>query len=280
MPDDATSLALDFTVEDIEYRRYGDRALLARLYRPKGAGPFPAVVDIHGGAWVNGDRLSDAPIAEHLARHGILVLSLDFRVPPEAGYPASLQDINYGIRWLKSRATAFGSRPDLVGALGSSSGGHQLMLGALRPSDPRYAALPLPGGHDASLRFAIPCWAVADPLRRYHFARAGNLEQMVANHHAFWPDEAAMEEGNPQRILDRGEAVALPPILVIQGTNDDNMPPDMADNFVVAYRKAGGSVRFEKYQGAPHGFINREPETEAAKHALDRIVAFVREQTA
>src|SRR3954454_9905475 len=102
----------DVAVEDVEYLRHGDRPLLARLYRPKGTGPFPAVVSLHGGAWVNGDRNTDDAIHQVLARNGILIASLDFRMPPEAGYPASLADANYGVRWLKAKAESLGTRPD------------------------------------------------------------------------------------------------------------------------------------------------------------------------
>ncbi|MBX6376250.1 MAG: alpha/beta hydrolase fold domain-containing protein [Acetobacteraceae bacterium] len=87
----------DMRIEDIPYRRRpdGGEPLLARLYRPaRGTGPFPAVVEVHGGAWTGSDRLNNAAIATEFAREGIVTLSLDFRMPPEAPYPASLADIN------------------------------------------------------------------------------------------------------------------------------------------------------------------------------------------
>src|ERR1700722_13021661 len=94
------SLAYEIDIEDVEYLRHGDAPLLARLFKPRGQGPFPAIVELHGGAWCLGDRLNDNNINEQLARNGILVAALDFRVPPTASYPASAADINYGIRWL------------------------------------------------------------------------------------------------------------------------------------------------------------------------------------
>src|SRR5579884_3815713 len=112
-----------FTTEDVEYLRRGDKSLLARLYRPQGAGPHPAVVEIHGGAWTTNDRLANVVIHEALARAGVFVMAIDFRMPPEAQYPASLVDINYAIRWLKLRAKEYGVRPGRIGGLGTSSGG-------------------------------------------------------------------------------------------------------------------------------------------------------------
>ena len=86
-------------------------------------------------------------------------------MPPAASYPASLVDLNYAIRWLKTKARR-GSRPDLVGAFGLSSGGHMAMLLGMRPHDPRYTAIPLPAGAptvDARLRCVV-MGAVIDPL--------------------------------------------------------------------------------------------------------------------
>src|ERR1700720_4084319 len=152
-------------IEDVEYQRQGGRALLARLYRPAGTGPYPAVVQVHGGAWVNKDRTDNDFIARAFAESGILVASIDFRMPPEAPYPASLADINLAIRWLKGRARTYGSRPDWVGLMGTSSGGHQVLLAAMRPDDARYAALPLAEAPqtDARVAFVISGWGVLDP---------------------------------------------------------------------------------------------------------------------
>jgi len=139
------SFDYEVEVEDVEYLRHGDTPLLARLFKPRGTGPFPAVVELHGGAWCLGDRLQDTSINEQLARNGILVAALDFRVPPAASYPGSAVDINYGIRWLKREAASLGSRPEMVCTFGISSGGHLAMLLGMRPQDSRYSAIPVAG---------------------------------------------------------------------------------------------------------------------------------------
>ncbi len=276
---DATR-AYEVKAEDIEYQRQGGKPLLARLYRPAGAGPFPALAEAHGGAWTGGDRLNNATIASELARAGTIVLSLDFRMPPEARYPVSIADINLGIRWLKAHATALGSRPELVGGLATSSGAHQLMLSALRPADPRYAALALAGASavDARLAFAVLGWPVLDPLARYRMAQEKGIARFLAAHEAYFPDEAAMREGNPQLILERGEKVERPPLLILQGTADDNLPPDMADRFAAAYRRAGGAVELHKFEGQPHMFVTKDPTSEASQRALALMKAFIRRQ--
>jgi acetyl esterase/lipase len=264
-------------VEDIEYARPAGTPLLARFYRPEGEGPFPAVLEVHGGAWTSGDRLNNTVIGEYLAAHRIVMLSIDFRIPPVMRYPDTVADVNFGIRFLKANAERFATREDLIGGLGTSSGGHLLLLNLLRPSDPRYAAIPLPGV-DAALAFAVACWPVADPLARYHAVRERGNDRLVEAHHQFWPSEAAMAEGSPQLILDRGEPVETPPALIMQGTNDDNLTPDMARNFAAAYRKAGGSIAFHEFTGEPHAFIPRDPNSPNAQRALALITDFIRHQ--
>ncbi len=262
---------------DIEYRRHDGEPLLARLYRPVGAGPFPALVEVHGGAWASGDRLNNAPLDEALAKSGIVVLAVDFRMPPKHRYPESIADIHYAIRWLKAHAAEFGSRRDLVSALGTSSGAHQLLLAALKPADPRYAAVPADGaaGEDASLPYLVLCWPISDPLARYRMVKDKGNTRLVEAHDAYWASEAEMAEGNPQLILERGEAVTLPPAIVVQGTGDDNVTPDMADRFAAAYRAKGGSLDLHKFDGQPHTFIVRDPASDASRRATELMRDFV-----
>lgn len=274
----------DIVVEDVEYLRHGGSALLARIFKPRASGPLPMIVDLHGGAWCRGDRLSDTAINEALAGSGVVVAALDFRMPPVAAYPASLADIHYGIRWLKTRAADLGGRADRVGVLGVSSGGHQGMLLAMRPDDPRYAALPLAGGADARVACVVLCWPVIDPLARYRYAKALKargqpypeiVDRVLPCHDEYWKTEAAMAEGNPVQALERGETVELPPALYLQGTRDVAHPRPDLDRFVAQYRKAGGRVELELFDGEAEGFINRNAGSPAAKKALDAIVAFV-----
>jgi acetyl esterase/lipase len=264
--------------EDLEYfHPPGSTPLLARYYRPEGLGPFPAVLEVHGGAWTSGDRLNNTAIGEYLAAHGIVMLSIDFRMPPATRYPETVADVNFAIRFLKANAERFSARSNVVGGLGTSSGGHLLLLNALRPRDPRYTAIPL-AGVDANLAFAVVCWPVADPLARYHAVRERGNERLVEAHRQFWPSEEAMAEGNPQSILDRGESIERPPALIMQGTADNNLTPDMAADFAAAYTKAGGSISFHRFEGQPHAFIARDPSAPDAQRALGLIADFIHHQ--
>jgi acetyl esterase len=280
----ATLTRYEIDIEDVEYLRHGNTPLLARLYKPRGTGPFPLIIDLHGGAWCNKDRSSDAGTDEPLARSGVVVVSLDFRMPPQAGYPASLADVNYAIRWCKARAAELRSRPDRVGVLGVSSGGHQAMLTAMRPNDARYTALPLASESavDAAVRAVVLCWPVIDPLGRYQYARemssgphAKQADNWLQCHDRYWGSEAAMAEGNPTLALERGEKVPLPPVLYLQGTADLAHPVANRERFITNYQKAGGRVELHLFEGMGEAFITNDPSSPAALAAIDRIIEFV-----
>ncbi len=277
-------------IEEVEYLRHGNQPLVARMFTPRGDGPFPAIVEVHGGAWNMMDRNADDTVNAPLARSGVVVAALDFRMPPVAPYPASMADINYGIRWFKAHAADFRSSPDRVGLMGSSSGGHQVMLTGMRPDDPRYRAIPLPSGAptvDASVRCVVMLWPVIDPLGRYRFVKqlrdAGKpypdfVDLLIKMHDRYWKDEETMAEGNPALALKRGEHTALPPTLYVQGTRDIVHPRADLDQFVANYRKAGGHLELEMVDGEAEGFIIRRPSSESSIRAIGKIVSFVHEQ--
>jgi acetyl esterase len=247
----------EFDVDDVEYLRHGDKPLLASVFKPRGAGPFPALVECHGGAWCMSDRTTERLRHEFMASHGIVSIALDFRSGNEDPYPASVQDINYAVRWAKLNARELKTRPDLIGLSGQSSGGHLAMLVAMRPHDPRYAAIPLPAGsapQDASVRCVIMTWPVINPLSRYRHAKREKLDSIIARQDSYWRTEANMAEGNPMLALERGEKLLTPPAVWYQSRGDamhDYKDPESTfdgnepQRFVANYRKAGGTIALE-----------------------------------
>ena len=263
----------DFDVDDVEYLRHGDKPLLARVYKPRGEGPFPAMVECHGGAWCQSDRLTEKLRHESMASHGIVSIALDFRSGNEDPYPASVQDINYAVRWAKLNAGALKTRPDLVGMSGQSSGGHLAMLVAMRPHDPRYAAIPLPAGlararrqralrghvvaGDQSAEPLPPCQARArgrEPARmaEVDHGAAGFLLAARSQHGGGQPDARARarREGpdaagglvpGPRRHHAR-----------LQGRGVELSTATSRSASVANYSKAGGSISLE-YIGMSRG---------------------------
>jgi acetyl esterase len=273
----------EFSTEDFDYLHHGDRALKLRVFRPHGDGPFPAIIDLHGGAWCNGSLNECKARDEVLAASGLVAVALDFRHAAD-GYPSSLIDINYAIRWVKANAAKLGVRADRIGLSGQSSGGHLAMLVAMRPHDSRYASIALPAGSpavDATVQSVAMTWPVINPLSRYRHARrardTANPPTWVADiperHDMYWKTEANMAEGNPVLALERGEKVQTPPALWVQGKPDivhDYRDPDSPINaneperFVADYRKAGGKI----------DLIYIDYATRAGNASHDPVVAF------
>jgi acetyl esterase/lipase len=284
----AGTAALEIDTADVTYVTHVGKPLRAHLYRPRGAGPFPIMIDLHGGAWCNGDRMNDKVLCEALARAGVVVAAIDFRMPPDAGYPASLADVNFAVRWARANAGSWNARGDRIGLVGISSGGHQAMLAAMRPDDPRYGAVAtdaVPAGR-ADVQCVVLCWPVIDPPGRYRYgkeliARGGdypaNLNNVIPLHDRYWGSEAAMEEGSPPGILARGEPAALPPVLCVQGDADRMHPRTQIERFAEHYRQKGGEIDLAFYPGEVEGFVTREAKSEANRQAATaRILAFVK----
>jgi acetyl esterase len=268
----------EIKVWDLEYRRDPVRTLMARIYQPQGEGPFPALLDVHGGAWNDQDRTANAPVDERLAASGILVVAIDVRLAREAPYPGSVADVNYGIRWLKAKAREWNGEPETLGALGSSSGGHVLELCAMRPHDARYTVYPLPEAPhlDATLAYVIARSPISNPLARYEQAQKMQRATLITNSELYFSPWDTIFDGNPQHILERGEAVILPPMFVLQGELDDNVLPAVQEHFVATYRAAGGKIDYEVFPGAEHRWIIQPgPQTD---RAIDMIKAFIARQ--
>lgn len=286
----------EYDIEDIEYLRHDDVPLLARVFTPRGAGPFPALVECHGGAWCMSDRLSEHLRHEYMAAHGIVSIALDFRSGDSDPYPASVQDINYGMRWAKAHARELKTKPELIGLSGQSSGGHLAMLVAMRPDDTRYAAIPLPRGvpaQDARAACVVMSWPVINPLSRYrHAKRAAGADNppawpkgIIARQDSYWRSEANMAEGNPMLALERGEQVETPPAIWFQGQADtlhdyrdpeSDFPGNEPQRFVSNYRKAGGEITLEYIAMERHA--GHTPDLRQTGDMFARMVDWVKRQ--
>jgi acetyl esterase len=249
------------------------------VYRPVGDGPFPAVVEVHGGAWDGGTRLSDATLNEHLASSGVVVVAIEFRRPPEGAFPGSVQDVNAAVRWVRSNSGPL-HLAGPIGALGNSSGGHQVMLSALLPEDPAYnVPSPQAPGISAYLDFVVLCWPVIDPLTRYTWALEQGLTRLTDKHDSFWRTTENMRVGSPQHIVAGGHHTHLPPVLMIHGDHDENLPPGMIDRFDRTYRQAGGDITTLTFPGQSHNFAIRDPLHPDSVQAVAAITDFIRQHT-
>jgi len=267
----------EISVREEPFRRTAKgRQLMARIYQPKGVGPFPVLLDLHGGAWNNKDRFANETMARAVAASGVLVVSIDMTLAPEAPYPASVQDANYGVRWLKWKAPGWHGDPSTLGILGSSTGGHMGELVGMKPRDPKYSAIPLPEAPklDASVAYVAARSPISDPFARFQQAEKMKRAEMMQNTRKYWVPWETIYEGNPQQLLERKEKVSLPPLLIMQGGIDDNVLPAMQEKFANTYRAAGGECQFEVFEGCEHLWVDKPgPMTDKAHEMVKAFIA-------
>jgi acetyl esterase/lipase len=267
----------EIKVSEVEFRRNAKgRQLMARVYQPQGKGPFPAVLDLHGGAWNRKDRHAEEPMDRAIASSGVLVVAIDMTIAPEAPYPACVQDANYGVRWLKSKAAQWNGDASRIGLYGSSSGGHVAELLALRPRDARYGAIPLPEAPnlDASVAYVATRSPISNTFARYENAEKRKRESMIKNNKTFFVPWDTIHESNPQEILERREKVTLVPLLVMQGALDDNVLPAAQEKFVATYKAAGGPIEYRLFPDSVHEWV-AEPgvQTDRARETVKAFIA-------
>ena len=267
----------ELAVSEVELRRNtAGRMLMARIYQPKGPGPFPTVLDLHGGAWNRKDRFAEEPMDRALAASGLLVVAVDLTIASEAPYPACIQDANWSARWLKANAARWNGNVAKLGVYGSSSGGHVAELLAMKPDDPRYASIPFAGAADvdASVSYVAMRSPVSNTFARYQNAERRHNEAMMKNNKVFFSPWETIHEGNPQEILERKEQVRLVPFLIMQGALDDNVLPEMQENFAKTYRAAGGTCDYHLFENSVHEWVAEPgPQTDKARQTAKEFIA-------
>ena len=266
-------------VRAVEYARDGDHPLLLDVYLPEEpapAGPRPAIVQVHGGAWIAGSRSEQGiPLLNHLARHGWVGFNIDYRLSPRATFPDHVVDVKRAIAWVRAHAAEYGADPDFVCLTGGSAGGHLCALAALTPGDPEFQ----PGFEDAdtAVAAAVPFYGLydlTDPEGIYY----PELVEWVLERHVF----KARLDDEPERYraaspVHRVHAEA-PPFLILHGERDTLVPVADARRFVAALRAVSESpVLYAELAGAEHAFdILPSVRTARVVEAIERFLATVR----
>ena len=265
------------TISEVEFRKNANgRQLMARIYQPEGPGPFPTILDLHGGAWNNKDRMAEQPMDRAIAESGVLVVAIDLTSAMDMPYPANVQDANYGVRWLKLNAPKWHGDVTKIGIYGSSSGGHIAELLAMRPNDPRYNSIPLEAAKNISAKvdYIAVRSPISNPYARYQNAVTHKRDKMITNNTNYFKPWESIHEASPQEILDRKELVTLPPVLLMQGALDDNVPPVSQEKFCASYNTAGGKCKYVLFEGSEHEWVAEESaQTDKARQTVKAYIA-------
>ncbi len=250
---------------DVVFGTGGGRDLKLDLARPRGDGPFPAVVCLHGGGWVGGDRHQMEQTIKVLAAHGYVALTPDYRVAPHDPFPAAVEDCKAAVRWLRANASRLHVDPNKVGALGFSAGGHLAsLLGVTVNSD----GLEGGGGNagESSRVQAVVSFFGPTDLARDDWDREtveGNLVPFLGGKPAERPD--AYRKASPLTYV-RKES---PPFLFVHGTEDKVVPPAQSQDMAEKLRAAGAAARVVLLEGEGHG-----PRGDKLRTAIAEMMVF------
>ena len=239
------------TRRDIVYATVDGRDLALDLHWPAGQNEPPLLVWVHGGRWSAGTK---AQVPQALLGSGFAVASLDFRQSTDARFPAQVHDIKAAIRFLRANAREFGYRAERIAIGGYSSGGHLAALVGVTSGNRE-----LEGSVGGDLGESSAVQAILS------VAGASNLTTILAQSTPFGlgvrepslvqllgalPDRATelARLASPVLHVDAGD----PPLVLVHGDQDVQMPINQAHELVGAYEKHGLDVHFEVVHGGEH----------------------------
>ena len=246
--------------KDVTYGRADGVDLKLDMAKPAGStGPVPAIVCIHGGAWMSGSKSAYEPIIRQFADAGYVAAAVEYRFAPAHKWPAQVEDVKCAVRYLRAHAKELNIDPNKIGAIGDSAGGHlALLLGLMDPKD----GLEGNGGNPAmssKVQAVVNIYGPVD-LRTWHVppeaeaaatqAFGKSSEDMLADFIGTSDRTAAlMAQASPVTYVNASD----PPILTFHGTKDQLVPFDQATTLQAALEKAGVTHKLVPLEGGGHG---------------------------
>jgi acetyl esterase/lipase len=238
----------------IAYSDGGKRNLLD-IYQPAEPreGGYPVLLQVHGGAWMIGEKEQQGkPLMYHMAQRGWLCVAINYRLSPNAAFPAHIIDVKKAIAWIREHVTEYGGNPDFIAITGGSAGGHLSALAALTPNreewQPGFEAV------DTTVQAAVPFYGVFDFLDRQRIRPEMSMDSILTekvlqcskdDHPELW------HIGSPITHV----CADAPPTFVIQGTHDSLVWVEEARVFVDALQGVSAQpVAYAELPGAQHAF--------------------------
>jgi len=243
--------------------------------RPAGAGPAPAVVWVHGGGWLNGDRRYLPPtiepdvLAQSLLPRGIGYVAVDYRHSLEAPFPACLHDVKAAVRYVRTFADVFGIDPGRLGALGESAGGHLVSLLATTAGHPELDGVEGVGRGDTGLAAVVDWYGVHD-FAALVGPTAGQPNPVID---ALFGGPLAQrtELARLAGAVTHVQAGAAP-MLLVHGTADATVPFDQSERLLQAGRAAGMDIELRPVPGADHCFEGYDDIPTVVAGSIDWLI--------
>jgi acetyl esterase/lipase len=218
------------------------------LFLPPGAGPFPVVMWIHGGAWEMGDKARYTHMM-FLLRRGFAVANIEYRFSQVAPFPAQLDDCESALDFLTANAATYHLDPNRIAATGESAGGHlAALLGMSRYARMTTSNLDAARGRiSAVVELAGP----SDLADLYLGSKDADLRRAVERLVGGPLDQRAelVREANPVAQVSKDD----PPFLILHGTADPLVPFSQSQRLADALKQAGADVELVPVANAGHG---------------------------
>ncbi len=261
---------------NVRYAEGAGHCHLLDVYAPKQrVQDAPVLLQVHGGAWVVGDKREQAlPLMLHLAARGWVCVTINYRLGPRSRWPAQIVDVKLALRWIREHIAEFGGDPDFVVITGGSAGGHLSSLAALSAGDPEWQ----PGFEsvDTSVRACVPFYGVYDFTNDWQTRRGGGFQRFLERAVMEKPYAEGPELWRRASPVHRVHADA-PPCLVVHGSHDSLAPVGEARRFVEHLRRVSRApVAYAEIPYAQHAFeIFHSLRTRHVVRGVDRFLSHV-----
>lgn len=235
----------NFTTKSaIDYTQGVSGPLKADAYIPNGSGPFPAILYIHGGGWVNGTRYQMVKLIKDLANQGYAGFTIEYDLDPTP-FPASLNESLAALTYMRDHAAELHIDPKRIAVAGSSAGGELAALVALSPQTRGADSKSIPPVQAAViLNGVLDLQALGD--------KSGMVTHYLGGPCTSLPD--ACKDASPQSHVHAG----APYFFVGHGTKDETVPFSQAEAFVGALREEKVQVRYFTADSGPHTYWLKE----------------------
>ncbi len=254
-------------IEGLVWASPGGVDLKADLYLPKGRGPFPVVLYLHGGAWSSGDRTQLHRQAADLAAVGIAGFAIEYRLAGQYRFPIQLFDAKAAVRWLRAHANHYPLDATRIAAVGSSAGGHLAAMLGLTQHDSRFE------GDGCCRGFPSTVVAVAAFNPVLDLTDMGHRESMITELLGRKCEDSLELCRDASPIAHIHPMVT--PFLILHGTADVIVPYGQAATMVAKLKAAEVPVEMFTADGAPHTFWAEprwyQPSLEALENFLTKV---------
>ena len=249
----------------VEYAAFGERKIEMDVLIPKGEGPFPGVLLVHGGGWTGGKRQAFEAFAIELSKRGYVVGNIDYRLAPEEKFPGAVLDCKAAVRWMRAHATEYRLDPNRLFGVGGSAGGHLVGMVATTGHDPKkFEENVNSPGFSSELQAAVLMGAGVDQVARVKEAKNQHIESCTIFFGAEYSENPKIyAEGSPITHISK----KTPPLLFLDGEFDT--PGERYLEMRKQLDVLGVPNEFVMIPGAKHGQWGREPWLTPFVEAVD-----------